>query len=179
LVPAAAFLIVIKENFLSNGILHRYHLMGRYLLYGYGGAGFVCRAQRAVRVAMEAFKNRPSPAGARCYQFLGARRGPIRIATIRSCSLPAVCRCDLYYAPQLLALVFAGRAILRGRGKADSAVRERACVSVFILLLAAQVLMDAGMVSIMTGPRQCFSFFGASVRLSKTGRGWRTLRQTG
>lgn len=147
----ALYLIVWRDNFLSNNMLHRLHTMLHYIIDGTGRAESIKDRNSLTHIAMEAFNNRPFTGwGLDCFRLLDGAE-----STYSHCNYTellvsgGVPLLGLYYIPQLAALGFAGRSVRRTKKAAcaDECKRDGTLVGVFMVLLAAQIVMDAGMVS--------------------------------
>ncbi len=149
--PGAAFLLLYWDNFLTNGVLHRYHAILNSALDGDWLEGSFRERDKLLNVAMEAFRGRPATGwGLDCFRLLDGAKGTYTHCNytelLVSGGVPLLA---LYYVPQLAALGFAGRSIQRRKKDvcSDECKRDRTLASVFMVLLAAQIVMDAGMVS--------------------------------
>ena len=147
----ATYFILWRDNVLSNNILHRLHTMLHYIVDGSGHAASVKERNSLAAVAMEAFRQRPFTGwGLDCFRLLDGSQGTYSHCNytelLVSGGAPLLA---LYYIPQLAALGLAGWRLKRTKAAdcTPECRRRRTLVGVFMVLLAAQIVMDAGMVA--------------------------------
>jgi len=148
---AAFYFVIFRENALSNGLLHRLHVMAHYLVNGSANADSLIERGSLMNAAWEWFLKRPLTGwGIGCFHLLEGAQDTYSHCNytelLVSGGLPFAL---LYYGTEAAALVCAARAVRRSK-KADpngARANERALTGALIVLLAAQIVMDAGMVS--------------------------------
>lgn len=145
---AALYTLVYIESPISNGILHRLHVMLHYYVDGSAQAESVIARNSLIAIAMDAFRLRPIGGyGLGCFRFLEGAGTYSHNNFTELLVSGGVVMLALYYLPQLAALGFSARTIRKQKraGAADSTAR--ACIGVFLALMVAQMFMDYGMVS--------------------------------
>lgn len=148
---AAFYFVVLRENPLSTGVLQRVHAMARYLLDGSGNAGSLLPRVELFSAAWAWFLKRPFGGwGIGCFYLLDGSMGTYSHCNytelLVSGGIPMAL---LYYVPQLFAFWYAARALKRSKAAdpADEQGGRRMLTRAFAALLAAQIVMDIGMVS--------------------------------
>ncbi len=146
---AAIYFLVYAESPISNGILNRLHTMLHYYVDGSAQAESVIARNSLIAIAMDAFRLRPIGGyGLGCFRFLEGAGTYSHNNFTELLVSGGVVMLALYYLPQLAALGLAARTLRKHkRAGATTDSAARACVGVFLALVAAQICMDYGMVS--------------------------------
>lgn len=167
---AAVYLVVLTDNPLSRGVLHRVRDVAIFFVSGKGTGGSLLERSSLAMNAIRWFLQRPLTGwGLGCYRFLDGSLGVYShnnyTELLVSGGIPMAL---IYYAGQVGAFIYAARALKRAKAADTSGenLAARRLVIAFCVFLAARFILDIAVVSYFERQDAVFSvLLIASARL--------------
>ena len=173
---AVVYLVVLTDNPLSRGVLHRVRDVAIYIVSGKGTGGSLVERSSLAANAFSWFLKRPFTGwGLGCCRFLEGSLGVYSHCNytelLVSGGIPMAL---IYYAGQVGAFIYAARALKRAKAADTSGenLAARRLVFAFCVFLAARFVLDIAVVSYFERQDAVFSvLLIASARLLSMGSG--------
>ena len=148
---AVFYVLVLTDNPLSRGVLHRVRDVAIFIVRGEGMGGSMTERVSLMQAAWDWFSQRPIRGwGLGCFRLLHTSLGVYShnnyTELLVSGGIPMAL---IYYAGQIGAFVYAARAIKRAKSNdpTNQRTQEYRLVAVFCVLLVARFILDVAVVS--------------------------------